>query len=111
MDEDLQADNYFPVFRRPEPVSVVNVFVNQHFDILPISETGLINDSTKVGATKVPSPNCVLNISLKAAAESRPEIFLQTCYICLMGKVFLLRWKLQKFVLLPKSNKLSADPS
>lgn len=96
---------------QPEAVCTFEVFADQHLDVPPMSKAELTRACEEVGDRRPPCPNCLHNISLKAAVGSRPEIFPKTYNNFLLEGVFPRHCKSQKWVLLPKANKLPANPS
>ncbi|CAB0044039.1 unnamed protein product [Trichogramma brassicae] len=66
---------------------------------------------SRIKERSAPGPDGVLNMALKLAVSTRPDIFLRVYTMCLETGVFPSGWKRQRLVLLPKPGKPPEEPS
>ena len=83
---------------------------NVEEDFPPTTEVELLIATAKVGNSKAPGMDGILNVVLKTAIEAVPAMFLDMYNTCLKEGTFPDKWKWQRPVHLPKGKKPPDEP-
>ena len=97
------------LFPEQESFSYLVKQKNEH--ILLITREELLHTNKRIGNSKAPGMDYILNVALKTAVNTISETFLDMYNTCLTEGTFPERWKRQRLVPLPKGNKPPEEPS
>lgn len=94
-----------------QPENMLEITDSEKIDVPPVTRDDVLKACSRVGNNKAPGPDNIPNIALKAAVRSNPDRFSEVFTACMKEGIFPTKWKEQRLVLLPKSDKPPGEPS